>query len=206
MAQFPNTWQYLNSSFDRATGMRFAEVRLRNVFVVSIKWQDQSLDTAWQENHGLTPYTFHLALTPDERVTDRDMQWSHSDDILSIKARIGVPILQIHCHQQDDQLLYLLLKAQKDHRAINLDVIAYSLVPGPQVADMLEITDEEMIRIFKNSDELDMSNFRKTPKYYKIMYGPDSEACVSSHRITHFSFSTPPKQKGALSRLITAIF
>ena len=204
MAQFPDNWQYFNSTFDQKTEMRFAQIKLHQVFVVSIKWQDQNLDTSWQESYGLTPYKFHIALTPLPDLRERDMHWSHTQDTLSIVAKIGIPILQIHCHQQDYHLLHLLLNAQKEHRAIDIDLVAYNLLPSQKVADLLKISDEEMIHRFKNYDEFDMSNFKHTPVFYKLMYGPNTEACVSSHRITKLSFSPTPK--GVFSRLLTAFF
>ena len=204
MAQFPDSWQYFNSTFDQKTEMRFAKISLRKAFVVSIKWQDQNLDVGWQESYGLTPYKFHLALTPLPDLRERDMRWSHTQDALSIIARVGIPILQIHFHEQDYHLLHLLLNAQKEHCAIDIDLVAYNLLPGPKVGELLNINEEEMIHRFKISDKLDMSNFKNVPTFYKLMYGPNTEACVSSHQITKLSFSPTPK--GVFSRLLTAFF
>ena len=201
---FPENWKYFNSNFDQNTGMRFAKVSLRKAFVISIKWQDENLDVGWQESYGLTPYKFHIALTQNKDVKEEDMRWAHGNDALSIIAKINIPILQIHCHQQDYHLLHLLLNAQKEHSEIDIDLVAYNLLPGPKVGELLNINKKEMIHRFKISDELDMSNFKNVPTFYKLMYGPNTEACVSSHQITKLLFS--PQKKGVFSRLLTAFF
>lgn len=179
---FPLNWKYSDSRYCQADGVRVAHVSFERAFVLSIKIHDKSISDQ---------YAFHVLLSADN-TDESEIKWNHGEELLAVNLPFPKPVVQLHFHEDHLNYLSLFEKAHKNHDPVDLSAVCYNM-PLTEVAtrDLLGISYTEMMHIFKNSSEIDMSNFLQAPEFYKKAYGSNVRPCVSIDQITSFKKSQP---------------